>query len=204
MNEKKRTISDATVYSDIKHEGWVAALNVLATEFYVKTNKPERYSYYCDILNSLDDSELEWLQTILQINCHITSLGHMMSHGDYDAIKDQLFEFLDEHTVVPDMNLFEEITPENVMDLKPGEWIWDNELIKRDEHRVCLNAKQIDEPIGFRLIRILNLKDAGGYYTKPFFLSSIDHGTSDFWTCLEPKRFYKFKKENSKNDSSND
>lgn len=37
--EKTRNIADRTVYTDYKHEAWVAALNILATEFYVKTNE---------------------------------------------------------------------------------------------------------------------------------------------------------------------
>ena len=93
--QKTRTIADRTVYTDFKHQAFVAALNILATEFYVKTNQPEKYSYYCERLSSLDDTQLECLHIWLSLNCHITSLGHMMSHGDYEAAKDKLFYFLE-------------------------------------------------------------------------------------------------------------
>jgi hypothetical protein len=95
---KTRNIADATVYTDFKHEAWVAALNILATEFYVKTNQPEKYTYYCEQLAKLDDNDLECLHIWLSLNRHITSLGHMMSHGDYEQAKDNLFDFLEEHT----------------------------------------------------------------------------------------------------------
>jgi hypothetical protein len=192
---ENNTIADRTVYSDRKHEGWVAALNILATEFYVKVRDPMRYSYYCDKLNSLSDDDLELLCSLLEINNHITSLGHMMSHNDYDSVKDTLFEFLDERSVEPDMNLFEVITTQNITELRPGEWIWDSELIERNAHERSLTSRKISEPIGFRQIRLLDLKDAGGYYTKPFVLSSSDDNVQDFWTCFVPNQFYKFKKE---------
>lgn len=96
--EKTRNIADRTVYTDYKHEAWVAALNILATEFYIKTNQPEKYTYYCEQLNKLDDTDLECLHIWLSLNRHITSLGHMMSHGDYEQAKDNLFEFLEERT----------------------------------------------------------------------------------------------------------
>ena len=94
--EATRSITDRTVYTDYKHEAWVAALNILATEYYVKTNQPDKYSYYCDILNSLDDTQLECLHVWLSLNTHITSLGHMMSHNDYEHVKENLFDFLEE------------------------------------------------------------------------------------------------------------
>lgn len=96
--EKTRNIADRTVYTDYKHEAWVAALNILATEFYVKTNQPEKYAYYCEQLSKLDDTDLECLHIWLSLNRHITSLGHMMSHGDYEQAKDNLFEFLEERS----------------------------------------------------------------------------------------------------------
>lgn len=93
---KNNTITDATVYTRVEAEAWAAALNILAVEFYVKSNDAEKYSHYCTILNSLNDNDLDVLHCLMQINNHITSLGHMFSHGDYDSVKDTLFEFLDE------------------------------------------------------------------------------------------------------------
>lgn len=91
---KNNTVTDYTVYSDLKSEAWVAALNVLAVEFLVKTNQPEKYSHYCELLNSLDDDDLEELHVCLDLNKHITSLGHMISHNDYDEVRDEVFEYL--------------------------------------------------------------------------------------------------------------
>lgn len=88
------TITDYTIYTDNKSEAWAAALNVLATEFLVKTAQPEKYSYYVDILRSFDDDKLNALCFYISLNNHIATLGHMLSHGDYDSIRDRLFEFL--------------------------------------------------------------------------------------------------------------
>lgn len=94
---KNNTITDATVYLDGKHRAWAAALNILATEFYVKTNQPEKYSRYCTLLSTLEDFELDTLDVCMGLNRHITSLGHMFSHGDYEDAKEYLFAFLDEY-----------------------------------------------------------------------------------------------------------
>lgn len=95
---KSNNITDATVYTSYAAEAWTTALNILATEFYIKTYDDEKYSYYCNLLNSLTDGELEILHCWISINNHITSLGHMCSHGDYDSVKDSLFDFLDERS----------------------------------------------------------------------------------------------------------
>lgn len=93
---KNNSVTDQTVYTDYKHEAWVAALNVLAVEFLAKTNQPDKYTQYCERLSTLTDDELDILHIDLKINHHITSLGHMLSHGDYDWVKGALFEFLGE------------------------------------------------------------------------------------------------------------
>lgn len=93
---KNNSVTDRTVYTDYKHEAWVAALNILAVEFLVKTNQPDKYTQYCEKLSALTDDELDILHIDLEINHHITSLGHMLSHGDYDWVKGALFEFLEE------------------------------------------------------------------------------------------------------------
>lgn len=86
------------------------------------------------------------------------------------------------------------ITYENIYALKPGEWIWDDKLIDRREHKRSLDNVTITEPIGFRQIHILDLKDFGTMWnTKPFMLSDIDRGNgSHEWTYFEEGRFYMF------------
>ena len=97
-------------------------------------------------------------------------------------------------------NLFELITEDNISELKEGEWIWDNKPIERREHRLSLDSKTIVEPIGFRLIHVLDVKLYPRWSSKPFMLSSIDGYRQGYeWTYFDSDRFYRIKKE-SKND----
>lgn len=70
---------------------WDAAINILAVEFLVKENKPEKYKEYVDILSSFDDIDMEDLRIDLSLNMHIQNLGEMISQGDYDEQKEILF-----------------------------------------------------------------------------------------------------------------
>ena len=89
----------------------------------------------------------------------------------------------------------EPVTISNINSLKPGEWIWDNQTITRRAHERTLGDKKIEEPIGFRHIHILNLKDFPKYSNKPFMLSTIDDSLWRFeWVTFKEGRFYKFKK----------
>lgn len=91
----------------------------------------------------------------------------------------------------------EPITRENIHMLTPGEWIWDDKLIERREHKLSLSPEIITEPIGFRQIHILNLKDFGTYSNKPFMLSDIDSYHHHYrWVHFEDGRFYMTKREN--------
>lgn len=85
------------------------------------------------------------------------------------------------------------ITRENIYTLKPGDWIWDDKLIERREHKRSLYDEKITEPIGFRQIHILDLEDfAAGWVTKPFMLSDIDSDRSGYrWVYFEENRFYR-------------
>lgn len=93
-------------------------------------------------------------------------------------------------------DLFELITHENIHELQPGEWIWDNKIEARRAHKRSLYNESVLEPIGFRQVHILDLETHP--MTKPFMLSSIDNigfGNGNAWVFFEPNRFYKFKKE---------
>lgn len=70
---------------------WDAAINILAVEFLVKENNPEKYKEYTDILSSFDDVDMENLRIDLSFNMHIRNLGEMISQGDYDEQKEILF-----------------------------------------------------------------------------------------------------------------
>lgn len=92
-------------------------------------------------------------------------------------------------------SLFELITEENIHTLKPGEWIWDNGKVNRNEHSQSLWPRKIFEPKGFRQIHILN-EDFPKYSSKPFMLSDFDGCRGGYsWQYFESNRFYKFKGE---------
>lgn len=84
------------------------------------------------------------------------------------------------------------ITRDNIHTLKPGEWIWDDKLIERREHKLSLTPETITEPIGFRQIHILDLKYFNTIFSnKPFMLSDIDSHNSGYrWVYFEDNRFY--------------
>lgn len=84
------------------------------------------------------------------------------------------------------------ITRENIYTLKPGDWIWDDKLIERREHKRSLYSEKITEPIGFRQIHILDLDGFRSWNNKPFMLSSIDstHYSNYSWVYFEENRFY--------------
>ena len=98
--------------------------------------------------------------------------------------------------MTPDMTLFEPITYDNIHELKPGEWIWDNKTEPRRAHKRTVYNESVVEPIGFRLVHILDID--WRWSNKPFMLSSVDNvgfGSGMSWVCFEQNRFYKFKKE---------
>lgn len=83
------------------------------------------------------------------------------------------------------------ITRENVYTLKPGDWIWDDKPITRRIHERTLGNETVTEPIGFRLIHILDLDGFHRWNTKPFMLSDIDDSHGGYrWIYFEENRFY--------------
>ena len=105
-------------------------------------------------------------------------------------------------TSLPDkiINLLEPITYENIKELSPGEWIWDNKQIKKYPHRRTLFSDSTTfEAAGFRQIHILDL-DNLKFSNKPFMLSLSANGLRyrqfiSEWVYFEEGRFYRFKKE---------
>lgn len=99
--------------------------------------------------------------------------------------------------MTPNPDLLELITYENIVDLNPGDWIWDSHLVVRHAHERTLEYKTIQEPAGFRQIHIIDLKPYPGFSSKPFMLSTVDrinhHDSSYVWVYFEENRFYKFK-----------
>lgn len=96
--------------------------------------------------------------------------------------------------MIPSPSIFEPITFDNLHELNPGEWIWDNKLIFRRDHKRSIYPDMIEEPIGFRQIHILDIDSIP--FLKPFMLSSIDGGHGyHTWEIFEDGRFYKFRKD---------
>lgn len=92
-----------------------------------------------------------------------------------------------------DMSLFEPITRNNIHELEPGEWIWDNAQINRREHRRSLWPESIVEPIGFRQIHIIDPSSIP--MSKPFMLSTIDGRHHYYsWEYFSENRYYRFKR----------
>lgn len=95
------------------------------------------------------------------------------------------------------IDLLEPITLENIYELKPGEWIWDNKYAIKRAHKRSLELETTIEPIGFRQIHVLDLKDFGPLFSnRPFMLSECH--TLKFepvYPYFTKNRFYKFKKE---------
>lgn len=82
-------------YKNIVTEAYITAINILAVEYLVKTNNPEEYGRRVNQVYELTDVELEILYIWLSLNMHTSSLGAMITQGDYDTQRDELMTFLD-------------------------------------------------------------------------------------------------------------
>lgn len=90
--------------------------------------------------------------------------------------------------------VLEPVTQDNLHELQPGEWIWDDKLVERRVHKATLGNETILEPIGFRQITILDLNLYPRWSSKPFQLSdtnSLSFESRGGWTYFEEGRFYK-------------
>ena len=95
------------------------------------------------------------------------------------------------------MHLLEPITRDNLCELQPGEWIWDNKQIERRAHKRSLGDEFVTEPVGFRQIDILDLDLYPRYSSKPFLLTNLhfDHAHSASWEYFEEGRFFMLKRD---------
>lgn len=83
-------------YATLASEAYVTAINILAVEYLIKTHNQDEYGRRCEQIYKLDKDDLEELQLWLSINKHTSSLGAMITQGDYDSQREELFAFLDE------------------------------------------------------------------------------------------------------------
>lgn len=74
---------------------YVTAINILAVEYLIKTNDFAEYSRRCNQVYALTSDELCALWYWLSINRHTSTLGAMITQGDYENQKENLFWFLD-------------------------------------------------------------------------------------------------------------
>lgn len=79
----------------IEAEAYVTAINILAVEYLVKTNNPDEYSRRIQQVYKLTDDELSVLWVWLSMNRHTSTLGAMITQGDYDYQREDLLDFLD-------------------------------------------------------------------------------------------------------------
>ena len=76
-------------------EAYVAAVNILAVEFLVKTNDREKYTRYVKTLEALDTDKLEGLYCLLANMMNTSTLGAMITKSYYDIQKGALLNFLE-------------------------------------------------------------------------------------------------------------
>lgn len=83
-------------FNCIEADAYVTAINILAVEYLVKTQNPEEYSRRVHQVYELTDNELSSLWVWLSMNRHTSTLGAMITQGDYEYQRDDLLEFLDD------------------------------------------------------------------------------------------------------------
>lgn len=74
---------------------YTTAINILAVEYLIKTDNREEYARRVHQVYDLTEVELEILHIYLDLNMHISSLGAMITQGDYEHQREILFDFLD-------------------------------------------------------------------------------------------------------------
>lgn len=98
-DEKEQTsksVNCRNLYSSAPAEGYAAAVNLLAVEYLVKRDDPEGYGRYINIFYKLIDEDLDELDFRLGLNRHISTVGAMITQGDYDSLIRDLVEYLEE------------------------------------------------------------------------------------------------------------
>lgn len=82
-------------FVSIEADAYTTAINILAVEYLVKTDNREEYSRRINQVYELTTDELAILWAWLSINRHTSNLGAMITQGDYEHLRDDLFDFLD-------------------------------------------------------------------------------------------------------------
>lgn len=82
-------------YKNPETAAYCTAINILAVEHLIKTNNPEEYRRRCKQVSALTEDELVILHIWLDLNKHISTLGAMITQGDYASQLEDLYNFLD-------------------------------------------------------------------------------------------------------------
>ena len=96
MNIELKELQPRNPYVNNVTAAYITAINILAVEFLIKYNEPNLYARYIERLYGLTEAELDSLFIVLDYNKHTSSLGAMITQGDYDEQKRILYEFLDD------------------------------------------------------------------------------------------------------------
>ena len=83
-------------YKSMEADAYVTAINILAVEYLIKTNNVDEYAKRCEQVSNLDRDDLLVLYINLSLNMHTSSLGAMITHGDYEMQREHLLHFLDQ------------------------------------------------------------------------------------------------------------
>lgn len=74
---------------------YTTAINILAVEYLIKTDNREEYSRRVKQVYELTEDELVILDVYFSLNRHDSSLGAMITQGDYEGQREDLLDFLD-------------------------------------------------------------------------------------------------------------
>lgn len=82
-------------FISIEADAYVTAINILAVEYLVKANDEEEYGRRCKQVEELAEYDLAVLWVYLTVNQHTSTLGAMITQGDYENQREDLLYFLD-------------------------------------------------------------------------------------------------------------
>lgn len=82
-------------YKSCIADAYTTTINILAVEYLIKTDDREEYSRRIEQVYELTENELYDLYIRLSLNKHTSSLGAMITQGDYDSQREELLYFLD-------------------------------------------------------------------------------------------------------------
>lgn len=91
-----KRFNERFLYLSAEAEGYVAAINILAVQYLIKTPDVMEYSRLVDIVYGLTDEELNELDFYLSMDTNISTIGAVITNGDFDKLLKILLEYLKE------------------------------------------------------------------------------------------------------------